>query len=286
MGKSSIGSIRPTNLATADRGDNAHMAYKLGMPTLMELNTLEDNARLCAELHLRFVEINMNLPAFQAHRLQSDRLNELASRYDIAFTLHLDENLNPFDFNPLVAQAYRETALRAIRLAAEAHIEIINLHMPSGVYFTLPEERVYLFDRYPDEYLHAVQTFGSLCAKAGANENVYLCIENTGGFTAAQRAGIGALLTWPCFRLTYDIGHAHACENKDEQFYDKNAEKLCHMHIHDATGRADHLPPGEGEIDIIRWMCRAKAQNLSCVLETKTISGLRMAAQWMHKHSF
>ncbi len=41
-------------------------SMKLGMPTLIELNTLEDNAKLCKELGLDFIEINMNLPQFQA----------------------------------------------------------------------------------------------------------------------------------------------------------------------------------------------------------------------------
>ncbi|GAU78484.1 hypothetical protein [Fusibacter sp. 3D3] len=32
----------------------------LGMPTLIELDTLEDNVKLCKSLGLDFVEINMN----------------------------------------------------------------------------------------------------------------------------------------------------------------------------------------------------------------------------------
>ena len=33
-----------------------------GMPTLLELCDLRENAAFCAELGLRFVEINMNFP--------------------------------------------------------------------------------------------------------------------------------------------------------------------------------------------------------------------------------
>ena len=35
---------------------------KLGMPTLMETDTLESCAALCRELKLNFIELNMNLP--------------------------------------------------------------------------------------------------------------------------------------------------------------------------------------------------------------------------------
>ena len=36
-----------------------------GMPVLLELDTLEQNAALCRELGLSFVELNMNLPQYQ-----------------------------------------------------------------------------------------------------------------------------------------------------------------------------------------------------------------------------
>ncbi len=51
-------------------------SMKLGMPTLIELNTLEDNAKLCKELGLDFIEINMNLPQFQASTLSAEHLNK------------------------------------------------------------------------------------------------------------------------------------------------------------------------------------------------------------------
>jgi len=33
-----------------------------GMPTLIETNSIEECAALCKELHLDFIELNMNLP--------------------------------------------------------------------------------------------------------------------------------------------------------------------------------------------------------------------------------
>lgn len=42
------------------------MPIHFGLPTLIQLPTLSENLALCAELGLDFVEINMNLPHFQA----------------------------------------------------------------------------------------------------------------------------------------------------------------------------------------------------------------------------
>lgn len=54
-----------------------------GMPTLIEFDTLEQNAQLCSELGLDFIEINMNLPQYQTHNLDSQVLLDLQKRYDI-----------------------------------------------------------------------------------------------------------------------------------------------------------------------------------------------------------
>ena len=43
---------------------------QFGMPTLIENRTLEENAALCGELGLRFIELNMNFPEYQIDQLE------------------------------------------------------------------------------------------------------------------------------------------------------------------------------------------------------------------------
>ena len=75
-----------------------------GMPTLIEIKTLEDTISLCKELNLDFIELNMNLPQYQIEQLEdTDRFISLTEQNKIFFTIHLDENLNPCDFNKDVA---------------------------------------------------------------------------------------------------------------------------------------------------------------------------------------
>ena len=59
----------------------------------------------------------------------------------------------------------------------------------------------------------------------------------------------------------HDIGHAHAQEYlgilSPDELLKRYHENLVGMHIHDARGLDDHLPPGSGEIDfkkIGRWI--------------------------------
>lgn len=145
----------------------------------------------------------MNLPMYQAHRLTRERL---APRNGVYFTLHLDEGLNPFDFNPLVREAYLQTAENTVRLAAESGVPCVNLHMPEGVHFKLPGRKVYLFDEYREEYRASLLTFRERMARA-ADGRVTVLVENT-CFTRLRGLpeALDTLLESPAFALTYDAG--------------------------------------------------------------------------------
>ena len=83
---------------------------QFGMLTLIEVDRLADTMELCKELSLSFVELNMNLPQYQADCLENiSYLKSLQDKYQIGFTIHLDENLNVCDFNKAVAKAYVDT---------------------------------------------------------------------------------------------------------------------------------------------------------------------------------
>ena len=68
---------------------------EFGMPTLIELPEPEDCARLCNELGLRFVELNMCLPQYQIDRIDPEQLISVADKYGIYYTIHLDETISP-----------------------------------------------------------------------------------------------------------------------------------------------------------------------------------------------
>ena len=118
---------------------------QFGMPTLIENKTLEDNISLCKRLGLKFIELNMNFPEYQIDKLeQVDAFYKVAEEAEIYYTIHLDENLNIADFNPLVAEAYLETTRKTIEVA-KSFVRLkdqygqkeqpltINMHMHHGI---------------------------------------------------------------------------------------------------------------------------------------------------------
>ncbi len=256
--------------------------FHFGMPTLLETPTLEACASLCADLGLSFIELNMNMPQYQTEGMDIKLLSETARKYGVYFTAHLDERFNPFDFNKRVADAYTQTMLRTIDLALKIDIPILNMHLPRGVYFTMPTERIFLFDEYSDDYLVRLTAFRSICERAVGDAGIKICIENTEGYDRPfLRKALEVLLESHVFGLTFDIGHNAGASIDDESIIMSDPGRLNHMHIHDALGTKHHLSLGEGNLDIDRYLDMAREADCRAVLETKTVKALRSSIQWL-----
>ena len=268
---------------------------QFGMPTLIENDTLAQNISLCRMLGLSFVELNMNFPEFQVEKLEwTDLLAKMGADAGIYFTIHLDENLNVADFNPLVAEAYLETVRRTIEVAKKlvplknqfgdpGQPLTINMHMHHGIYITLPDRKVQLYERYFPVYVDAIERFRDLCTEWIGDSDVRIVVENTDGFKNYEMRAIEIMLMSPVFGLTWDIGHSKATREVDVPFIETHVEKLCHMHVHDATESParNHLALGDGEIDLMSRLSLAAEHNARCVLETKTIEALRSSVKWL-----
>lgn len=257
------------------------LQIKYGMPTLIETNTLEECAKLCSELGLDFIELNMNLPQYQLDRIDTDYFKSIAEKYGLYYTLHLDENLNVCDFNSYVAESYIKTVADAVAIAKQLDIKVLNMHMAKGVYFTLPERKVFLFSEYKKQYIKSIVDFRDMCEKVIGDADIKICIENCDGYEDFQKEAVELLLKSKAFALTFDVGHNHGIGGTDEGFIMKHKDRLHHVHLHDAKGIKSHLALGTGEIDIGKYINLAKERNCRVVLETKTIDGLRRSVNYL-----
>ena len=271
---------------------------QFGMPTLIENRTLEENAALCETLGLRFIELNMNFPEYQVDRLeQTEELIRIGNQHGLYYTIHLDENLNIADFNPLVARAWLETVRRTI-FAAKVLLPLrdrygdsrqpltLNMHMHHGIYITLPDRKAYMYERDFETYMESFAAFRSLCEEWIGGSDIMMAVENTDGFREYEKKAMAFLLESPKFGLTWDIGHSKAIHEKDVPFLMEHQEKLIHFHIHDGTETPprNHLALGDGEIHLTERLRTAEKSHARCVLETKTVQALKQSVQWLRNN--
>ncbi|MBO4864623.1 MAG: sugar phosphate isomerase/epimerase [Eubacterium sp.] len=272
---------------------------QFGMPTLIENKTLQDNIDLCAGLGLKFIELNMNFPEYQVDKLEdTDTLIEKAEKAGIYYTIHLDENLNIADFNQLVTDAYLETVRRSIEVTKkllflrdkygdDSQPLTLNMHMHHGIYITLPDRKVQMYDRDFDTYMNSFKAFRSLCEEWIGDSDIRIAVENTDGFREYEKRAIEYLLESPKFGLTWDIGHSKAIGEIDVPFILEHKDRLIHFHIHDGSEKPpkNHLALGDGEIDLADRLSLAENRNARCVLETKTIAALETSVSWLKERN-
>ena len=260
------------------------MSVTYGMPLLIELDHLEETIALCKALELDFIELNMNFPQYGLDQLKNTRyFKTLAEDHGIFYTMHLDENLNVSDFNPLVREAYLETVMQTIELSKKIGVKILNMHMHKGIYMTMPTHKVFMFEAYKAQYLESIHTFKQKCIKAIGNSDLKIAIENTSGFADFQKEALEILLESDVFVLTWDIGHSNAYAKEDEAFIQSHLDKLMHFHFHDSCGTQDHMVLGTGEIDLLEKLSIVRQTKSTCLIETKSVEALKLSVEWLKK---
>lgn len=162
----------------------------------------------------------------------------------------------------------------------------LNMHMHHGIYITLPDRKVQMYERNFETYMQSFAVFRSLCEEWIGDSSIMMAVENTDGFRDYEKKMIAYLLESKKFGLTWDIGHSKAIREADVSFLMEHQDKLIHFHIHDGTETPprNHLALGDGEIDLDARLKLAAERNARCVLETKTISALKQSVQWLRNN--
>lgn len=241
---------------------------KYGIPSLIEFSDVKSHAAFCAEHGFRFVELNMTYPWFQSDTMDAPALRAARETYGVELTLHLHDQVNPFEFSTEMRIASIRNILWAVELAGDLHIERITMHLLPGMYSAVNGIKVYLNEHCLDRYLKLVKDFRDAVTGRAAGGTV-LCIENTSGYQSYHKKAVELLLESPAFGLTYDIGHDAKIGNMDEGFIMSHADRIRHFHIHDRDGKANHLAFGDGVLDIPRYVKLAESLGSTVLCEVK-----------------
>ena len=257
---------------------------KFGMPTLVECKDIFECRDAAKKYGLDFIEINMSFPQYLPSALSVDELLEITRRDGIFYTIHADEMLNPFDFNPKVSAAYFDVMRDTVRFAKMIGAPIINMHLLKGVYVTLPGQVILLSDVYREEYMTRVREFIAMCEAEISDSPLKIAIENvdSNAFTESQIAALELFMASPVFALTLDTGHELCLNFVDEHIFKKYPEKLMHLHLHDARGKSAHLPLGTADVDV-KSKLALLPDDKTCLVEVKTLAGLAESVEYLNE---
>ena len=252
-----------------------------GIPTLMEFSDKEVLARFCADHGFRFVEMNMTFPWFQPGTVDAGMVRALMQKYGVGFTVHLHDQVNPFEFSPEMRRAHLENALFAIDLACALELPRLNMHLLPGTYSSINGVKTYLYVHCRELYLSYVRAFRDLVDEKLRGRDTLFCIENTSGWQPFQHEAIEIMLESDCFALTYDIGHDFRTGFRDEAFLLSHRDRIRHFHIHDSDGKANHLALGAGCMDLPPFLRLADSLDATALVEVKESGALIRSKEYL-----
>jgi sugar phosphate isomerase/epimerase len=252
------------------------LGYKIGMPALVELDTFTDTVDLCRELKLDFIELNMNLPSNFIQQLPPNKLSEVASQYNLFYTMHMPDDADMGSFFDPVRRGFVQLAEETIQWASRSNVRLLNFHLIEGAKMTLPHKKIYVYEQYDSVFINQFMSSFTQLSKIAKQNNLYINVENSGNFGKAYaQSALKKVLALPNVGITWDTGHDTANNMVDHPFLMANQSHITHMHLHDTLGAQDHLVLFKGEADIFKSISFAKTNQLSVVVEVKTIDALR-----------
>ncbi len=253
--------------------------HLFGIPALIEYQEMRPNLDLCQELGMDFLELNMNMPYSFPENLSSRELRK-AVREGLRFSMHLHDELDLGSLHESVRRGHLDRCEVALRWGAKNGVFLLNLHLNPGVFFTLPDRKVWVYERYLDLYVDSLNHSLSRLSSLATELDIKICLENTGHFALPfMRRAAESVLDLDSIGLCWDIGHDARSGHREEDFMLSHLDRVWHMHFHDYNGESDHQLPFTGRIDCLRFLKLAEENDMSVLIEVKTEMAVRQAVR-------
>ena len=256
----------------------------LGMPALVEYTILNQLIELCMNLKLNFIELNMNLPYNFIQNLNPVELKAVTKETNIEFTMHMPDEADLGSFYDSVREGYVKLFSETIDWAKEAGVKLLNFHIIEGSKMTLPDKKVYIYDKYSKEFTNNFVKSIKILSKKAQENNIILAIENSSNFGRKFiQNTLNEALIYPNIKLTWDTGHDAVSDFNDKAYLMAHKNNIAHMHLHDAKGNNDHQILFEGELNIVELLQFAKKMNIKALIEVKTEEALTKSINKLNK---
>lgn len=237
---------------------------KFGMPTMIEYNTIEENVKLAKSLNLSFVELNLDLPYCKL----TDDIKNIAEKYNIEFTVHLSEKLDVGDLDDDIRNAYLKKIETIIKNGIKQNIRKYNLHLDPGIHFSLPDKKIFIYEKYLDEYKSNLKDSCIYLNNLAKKYDVKIMFENL-KLPNYLKEGFEIVSSFDKLFFTLDMGHDLKNNSNAEELFLNYNKKINHVHLHDYNGKSDHIALGSGIMNIEEKLSLIKELDVYTVIEVK-----------------
>ncbi len=239
----------------------------LGMPTLLEFKSIDENIRFAKKNNLDFIELNYNMPYVK--KGISNHLDE-----SLKYSIHFYDDIDLAIDDEIIRNAYIKSFEKMILDVKHLNIMSVNVHLNCGPYTTIDGCKFYNYENDSEFVLRLTSTlkkFREICNKY----NITLTIENI--ITPPFIISAFYSLINDDFNITFDIGHDAIYDYSFYKFVLENSKDLFEVHFHDAFKDKCHLELKKGSLDLSKYFRLAKRKNV--VLEVKDSQSLEKSIE-------
>lgn len=232
------------------------------MPILVELNSLEENIKLFQKLNLDFIELNLDIPYCFLENIETSLLDSNT------FTIHLSEKIDVGELNYNLRNFYLKEIERIIAFGTKHNIFKYNIHLDPDIHFSLPDKKIFIYEKYLDDYLKAYKDSCDTLSKIANEYNATILFENVKIESYTLKA-IEIISNYNNLFFTLDLGHNIRYDNISKKQFLKYENKIKHIHLHDFNGSKDHQELFTGLLNIKEELEFCDKHNLDVLIEVK-----------------
>ena len=212
----------------------------IGMPTILEFKTVEENIAFAKEYGFDFIELNLNFSYVRKFIENNSYVDD-----KLKYTLHFFDEAD-FGLYNEVSDAYILLLDKYLYLGKN-YISQVNVHLNVGPIVTISGIKHYLYKEEFDEYIKRLIFNLSKVKTTCDKYHINLVLENIDSLDFI-------LDTYKYlenkFYFCYDIGHDKTSTGLLKNYFDYNKDKFNEVHFHDSTKTKCHLAFSEGDLPI------------------------------------
>ncbi|MDW8114482.1 MAG: sugar phosphate isomerase/epimerase [candidate division WOR-3 bacterium] len=254
------------------------MKYKFALQILFDFQNIISAIQFAYRSNFSAVEINLNNFHFLSQiekKEEREKILEISSEKNIDLLFHAPEGISLFLINNEIKEFSLNFYKKIFDYLSEIKAKRMTIHLGSDFTFGISGEKRQTYEVYPKDYEdYFDKIFFELKEYIKKDKNLFLCVENVGGFRYPFILNLLEKYLGDNFALTLDTGHINRLEKEKRiieiGFFEKNRDFIKTCHLHDNDGSWDqHNIIGRGNINFLYYFRLLKNNDCYFVFEVR-----------------